>query len=474
MFLWHKYATSPLYQTKIALRNSQGDVFTWQQLYSLIKQQALLFQQQGVKTGTGVALCGKNSFSLLLAYLAAIQSGARVLGINPSFPIDKIQQIMACYQCDFIFNTTSSQFENSKNLTALSITENQQYTDFEPETEANIDLHTVATLTLTSGSSGLPKAVAHSVQGHLDNALGVCELTQFSAQKSWLLSLPLFHVSGQGIIWRWLAMGAELHLPQEDFYFSVSQASHCSLVPTQLQRLLDYWQQHPQLPRYTQHILLGGAQIPTALTDKLALYGVKSYSGYGMTEMGSTVCAKLSDGKHGVGQPLAGREVRLVFDEIWLRGAGLALGYWQQGELHSLLNEQGWFATKDKGIWQDNELRILGRLDNMFISGGENIQPEEIEQIIGQNEKVEQVFVLPVDDAEFGQRPIAMIKFCDVFSQPAVDELKLWLTDKLEKFKQPVAYFPLILQTQGNIKISRHQIKAELEQLLGKEYEDQK
>ncbi|ACA31992.1 o-succinylbenzoate--CoA ligase [Histophilus somni] len=468
MFLWHKYALTPLFQSKIALRNSQGEVFTWQQLCSLINRQSLLFQQQGVKAGSGVLLCGKNDFSLLLAYLATIQLGARVLGVNPSFPADKIQHIAECYQCDFIFNRTAFLFKNMQNLTALSVSDCTQYVDVLPETEVKMDLQAVATLTLTSGSSGLPKAVVHSLQGHLDNAIGVCELTQFSAKNSWLLSLPLFHVSGQGIIWRWLVSGAELHLPQEDFYFSVSQASHCSLVPTQLQRLFDYWQQNPTLPRYTQHILLGGTQIPTQLTEKLAQYSIKSYTGYGMTEMASTVCAKLSDGKRGVGLPLAGREVRLVCDEIWVRGAGLALGYWQQGKICSLLNEQGWFATKDKGIWQDNELHILGRLDNMFISGGENIQPEEIEQIIGQNETVAQVFVLPIDDVEFGQRPVAMIKFHDVFSEQAVHELHIWLADKLEKFKQPIQYFPLLLQSQGNIKISRHQLKSELTRLLGK------
>ncbi|EJS91394.1 O-succinylbenzoic acid--CoA ligase, partial [Pasteurella multocida subsp. multocida str. Anand1_cattle] len=77
-------------------------------------------------------------------------------------------------------------------------------------------------------------------------------------------------------------------------------------VPTQLQRLLSYWQENTILDSLlkTQHILLGGAQIPTALTAQLAKWGVQSYSGYGMTEMASTVFAKRSDDKMGVGQPL--------------------------------------------------------------------------------------------------------------------------------------------------------------------------
>ena len=71
------------------------------------------------------------------------------------------------------------------------------------------------TLTLTSGSSGKPKAVVHTVADHLANAKGVCELMAFSHTDSWLLSLPLFHVSGQGIVWRWLLQGATLQICED-------------------------------------------------------------------------------------------------------------------------------------------------------------------------------------------------------------------------------------------------------------------
>lgn len=87
--------------------------------------------------------------------------------------------------------------------------------------------------------------------------------------------------------------------------------------------------------------MLGSTQIPTQLTEKLAQYSIKLHRLRYDRNPTATVCAKLSDGKRGVGQPLAGREVRLVCDEIWVRGAGLALGYWQQGKICSLLNGQG-------------------------------------------------------------------------------------------------------------------------------------
>ena len=185
-------------------------------------------------------------------------------------------------------------------------------------------------------------------------------------------------------------------------------------------------------------------------------YGIETYSGYGMTEMASTVFAKQSDEKQGVGQPLLGREYRLVDDEVWLKGAGLAMGYWKERQIVPLTNSKDWLQTKDKGILQAGELVIIGRLDNMFISGGENIQPEEIEQVMLKNAMVKQVFVLPKADHEFGYRPVAIVALNEPFNQSAVEKLTEFLQDKLARFKQPIAYYELPVDlSAGAIKISR-------------------
>lgn len=355
------------------------------------------------------------------------------------------------------------------NATALYFVERSEKT-LQSAVTIECDLLRPATMTLTSGSTGKPKAVVHNLKAHLDNAKGVCTLMHFSKQNSWLLSLPMFHVSGQGIIWRWLYKAAQLHLPTEDFYFSVMQSSHVSLVPTQLQRLLSYLQQHRNNTFNTKGVLLGGMQISVELTEAARKLNIETYSGYGMTEMASTIFAKKSDDKCGVGQPLLGREFRLEGNEIWVRGAGLAMGYWQNSEIVPLTNQQGWLQTKDLGIWQNNELIVQGRLDNMFISGGENIQPEQIEKVLKQSDDVVDAFVLPIDDKEFGQRPVAMVKFKDNFSQSAVENLQDFLQNRIERFKQPVAYFPLDTEKcqQDNVKISRAFLKKELKFLLGK------
>ncbi|OOF43671.1 o-succinylbenzoate--CoA ligase [Rodentibacter rarus] len=442
-FPWQAFANDPQYCEKIALRSSQGDVFTWEEVGQKINQTVVFLQTRGITSESAVAFCGKNSESILFLYLATIQIGAKILGLNPAFPQEKIYALCDEYGIDGCFFD-----EDLVDIPAGSSSAPLSYQD--------VDFLRPATMTLTSGSSGLPKAVVHHIQAHLDNARGVCQLMHFNAQQSWLLSLPLYHVSGQGIVWRWLLCGAELHFPQADFFASLLQASHVSLVPTQLQRLLDYLTQHPQVSFKTKHILLGGAHTPVELTQVVRQYGITAYSGYGMTEMASTVFAKPSDNSPGVGQPLLGRDFQLVNEEIWLKGAGLALGYWKNGEMIPLTNAQGWLQTKDKGVWQNNELVIVGRLDNMFISGGENIQPEEIERVILQSHLVKQVWVLPKADREFGARPVAIVEFYEHFTESAVEKLRVFLQAHLARFKHPIAYYPLPLGIrQGAIKISR-------------------
>lgn len=440
-FPWQVFANDAEFSQKIALRSSQGDLFTWAQLAQKINQMAAFLERQGITPKSAVAFCGKNSEAILFLYLATIQIGAKILGLNPAFPKEKIDELCREYAIDLCLY--------DEELLSIPINESQnQY--------PSADFLRPATMTLTSGSSGFPKAVVHNVQAHLENAHGVCDLMQFNASQSWLLSLPLYHVSGQGIVWRWLFCGAELHFPQEDFYASLLQSTHASLVPTQLQRLLDYLANHPNINRKTRHILLGGAHIPVALTQAIQQYGMTSYSGYGMTEMASTIFAKKSDEYAGVGHPLLGREFKLLNDEILLKGVGLAMGYWKDHRIHSLVDEEGWLHTKDKGCWLNDELCVIGRLDNMFISGGENIQPEEIEKVILGFPLVEQIFIVPKKDVEFGQRPVAIIKWKDTASVSAVEELKDFLQSRLARFKQPVAYYELPTNlAQGAIKISR-------------------
>lgn len=464
---WLDFAQRCDYRHRFALRNSQGEAISWQELAQQIENIASELAEQGVHAGVGVALWGKNTQTLLLTYLGALHLGARVMVVNPAFTLEKAKSVFIQNQMAFVYLEKDLAYMGKvlAKIGAFKLLEDLDTTGSSKICDKAFSQG--LTMTLTSGSTALPKAVVHRVTAHLDNAVGVCELISFTSADAYLLSLPLYHVSGQGILWRWLSQGGELHLPQSDFYASVCLASHCSFVPTQALRFLAYLEAHPDLPCKTAHILLGGSNIPVSLTQALEKQGIQSYCGYGMTEMASTIFAKKANESIGVGQILPNRAYRLIDGEIYVKGAGLALGYWLDNQLIPLTDEQGFFATKDTGVWSNGELVITGRRDNQFISGGENIQPEEIERIIETHPQVQQAVVLPLVDPEFGQRPVAMVAFYPSFSKDLVADLKVFLLDKLEKFKHPIAYYPLDnIQAQSGIKLSRSALQIKLQQLI--------
>lgn len=315
------------------------------------------------------------------------------------------------------------------------------------------DVAELASIIFTSGSTGTPKAVAHSHQQHLASAAGLLDAFQFNAQDTWLLSLPMYHVSGLAIVYRWLYAGACLKVGRGDLLSDIDNVTHASLVATQLSRLLESGQ-----ALSLTHVLLGGSHIPLALSQQAAQRGIETWLGYGMTEAASTVTAKRIDAHYSAGKVLGGRKVELRDGRIFVGGDTLASGYFHQGSLKPIKDADGWFDSKDLGIWNElQELVIKGRADNQFISGGENIHCEEIEQALNSHPQVQLALVVPIEDAEFGARPIAFVQ-----TSVSIEQLDFatWLAPRLVKFKHPMQYFylPEGLHS-GGIKVSRKELK---------------
>lgn len=445
---WQQWAR--LRATQPALYAASGSI-NWQQLAERVNGLAMGFRQQGVQPGQGVLLKSKNSESALLAYLALLQCGARLLPLNPQLPESQIGRLLAQLNLDFALCLDSRAVDYPLVALKLQPASGCLYHQWDGES--------LATLTLTSGSSGLPKAVAHSFYAHLASARGVVELMSFSASDSWLLSLPLYHVSGQGILWRWLLTGATLRVPhQQPLSQALAGCSFASLVPTQLWRLL----QQETVTTGLKAVLLGGATIPAELTERAEAAGIHCWCGYGMTETASTFAAKRADGRAGVGLPLGNGQIKLVDGEVWLRSPALACGYWRSGELLPLTDAQGWLHTRDAGRWHGGELQLQGRLDNLFFSGGEGIQPEQIERVLLSHPAISQAYIIPVEDAEYGQRPVALLERDRQVSLISITE---WAAEQLAKFQLPFQWYDLPgYLSEGGIKLPRSQLIQWLKQ----------
>ena len=434
---------------KPALRLND-DALSWQQLCERVDRLATGFHRQGLSEGAGVMLLAHNHPQTLLAWLALLQCGARILPVNPQLPRPLLDVLLPQMTLRFALLLDGA-FDGLSRL-ALDDQPGEHAAPWQPER--------LASMTLTSGSTGLPKAAVHTCAAHLASAAGVLSLMPYGDDDDWLLSLPLFHVSGQGILWRWLQAGARLTVRvKQPLEQALQGCTHASLVPTQLWRLLN-----GECRIALKAVLLGGAEIPVELTARAREQGIRTFCGYGLTEFASTVCAKEADGAPDVGSALPGRDVQVVNGEVWIRAQSMAAGYWRDGALLPLVNEQGWFATRDRGEWHDGRLTILGRMDNLFFSGGEGIQPEALERVIATHPQVSQAFVVPLDDAEYGQRPVAVVE-----CEPGTDITLLpeWVQGRLARFEQPVHWLALPSELKnGGIKISRQALKQWVNALL--------
>ncbi|WP_249977907.1 AMP-binding protein [Vreelandella olivaria] len=402
---------------------------------SLVQQLA----REGFVPGDRLMVPAKGALHSLLLAWACLRAGIIFCPLNPAFPVAQ-QQALAKRLLVARVCQPESGLRYSSDLTPITL-------DFWAEADVGeppvLDGSQRCNTIFTSGSSGTPKAVLHRVANHLASARGSASFIPVDHESGWLLSLPLFHIGGYAIPFRVFLAGGRVILDDAPHSLSdrLSQQSitHLSLVPTQLWRLLRAGF-HPQRSQLRE-LLLGGAAIPAPLVAEMTHLGLTPKVSYGLSEMSSQVCTGVPSAPGVVGRPLPGREVRVVEGEIQLRGETLFCGYLDNGALDPAVNDEGWFATRDKGHFNaDGELVVEGRLDNRFISGGENIQPESIEQRLVNYPGVAQALVVPVPHPEWGERPVAFIdKQADSVTTQA---LEAWVREALPGFMVPNAWLP--------------------------------
>ncbi len=338
------------------------------------------------------------------------------------------------YPCPITIDALSFFFavlRKKASIFPLNPTFPQGYVDHPPK----IPFQEPAVVVLTSGSTSTPKKALISLKSLIENAKRVIPALNLQPQDHWKLSLPLHHVSGIGILLRSVIAGACLVLDEDP-----SKITHISMVPTQLYRnQISY----PNL----KALLLGGAPLPSSIAS------LPIYRTYGLTEMGSAVTINEVT--------LPDQKIKLAPDgEILVKGPSCFEGYLNEDGIDRPFDTQGWFHTKDLGEITLQGLEIIGRKDFQFISGGENIQPEEIEKELRLFPSIEEAVVVAQEDAEFGQIPIAFIQS----NSPSIEEkeIQLFLLNRLPKFKIPKKIIKLSQIPRIGFKINRKELQNNL------------
>ncbi|MEZ8315865.1 o-succinylbenzoate--CoA ligase [Vibrio splendidus] len=464
--LWVQWAQQNPHQTALVTTHH---AYTWQQVSVLVSEYQQQLSHQGLSEGDVLTIVGKNQSEVIPAYLAALNLGVICAFTMPQPHLRLKQKIDALYQENqqsYLWLLDSSGLErsdaaelNTQLVAFPCLSEVKVDSDGLPLAileESSFNPQNLASIVFTSGSTGNPKAVAHTLEQHLCSAVGLLEVFRYQQGDTWLLSLPMYHVSGLAIVHRWLAAGGCIKIGTGQLETDIEECSHASLVATQLHRLL----KSKQALTLT-HVLLGGSHIPEALGLEAQQMGIETWLGYGMTEAASTVTAKPVDSSNTAGFVLNHRQLKIEEQRIFIGGDTLASGYYHQGKLTPLVDKNGWFDSKDLGEWVGEQVSIIGRADNQFISGGENIHCEEIERALNQLSEVNQAFIVPIEDDEFGFRPVAIVDCADL---PTKEWFAEQLNGRLERFKFPVEYYRMPEQEQQGIKVSRAGLASWLSQ----------
>lgn len=246
----------------------------------------------------------------------------------------------------------------------------------------------------TSGSTGVPKRVLLSRSAVLASV--AASARRLGGSGRWSLVLPSSYVAGVQVIVRSLVAG---RAPVLDGW---GDATFTSLVPTQLRRMLESREDVAAL-RDLQAVLLGGGPIAPALRAEAEAAGITIVATYGASE---TAGGCVYDGV-----PLDGVGLALATDgRIRLGGPTIFSGYQDDPELTAQTLVDGWYLTSDAGrLDEDGLLQVLGRLDDMVISGGVNVPTPAVAALLRDRAEVREVEVLGVDDPEWGQRVVAFL-----------------------------------------------------------------
>jgi len=332
----------------------------------------------------------------------------------------------------------------------------------------------ITILMYTAGTTGRPKGVPLTHNGFVSYVLGNVEPANPETEERNLLSVPLYHVAGiQAMLaavygGRTMVMMRQFDVKEWLETVQKEQATRAMLIPTMLKMIID----DPDFNKYDltslKVITYGAAPMPLEVIKKAIerIPGANFINAFGQTETASTITTlgpedhiiegteeerekKLKRLTSSIGKPLPDVEVNIVDEEgkplpalevgeILARGPRVMTGYWHDQEKTSqVITKDGWLRTGDKG-WRDEDgyIYLAGRSDDMIIRGGENISPEEVENVLYSHPRIEEAAVIGVPDPEWGQQPRAIValKKGETASQ---EEIMEYCRSRLAGFKRP-------------------------------------
>jgi malonyl-CoA/methylmalonyl-CoA synthetase len=417
------------------------------QLEERTRQVAGRLAGAGLSGGDRLLLSAHSSSQLVIAYIAALRLGLVVVPVNTAYRQREVAHVVTDAK------PAAALVDDNERAGWVSATSGEEPVvifgpdvDLPPSPAPPLDLAMAedpALMVYTSGTTGVPKGAPLTHGNLLASAEGVRLAWRWNEDDRLILALPLFHMHGLGVgVNGTLTAGGSVVLRKSftpDDVLDAAAVHRGTLlfgVPTMYTRLAAS-DRVDELGRL-RLCVSGSAPLPADLFAQIAeRSGQAILERYGMTETGMNL-SNPYDGERRpgtVGFPLPGVSARLDTgtDEIMLQGPNVFGGYWNRPDANAESFEEGWFHSGDVGALDDDGyFRIVGRRKELIISGGYNVYPREVEDVLRGHPSVIDAAVVGRPHAEWGEQVVAFVE-----GSGRADELLAYASERLAPYKRP-------------------------------------
>jgi len=435
---------------------------TFGELEACSNQLAHWLSAHGVARGDRVAFCLPNRMAVITLWLACVKLGVIVVPINVLYRAREIAHLVADAQPVAIVTSAdrTGDVPPGTMLWDVETIEREVRTFPTHRTAFVAAADTPAALVYTSGTTGTAKGAILTQGNFAANALTLVTAWGITSRDRYLAALPLFHVHGLGNgVQCWLVSGCHMKLVERFeqtralSWFESYQPTLFFGVPTMYVRLLQITPERARaIGEQMRLFVSGSAPLPAHVLNAFAeRFGHVILERYGMTEtlmnVSNPLVGERRAGTVGLALPTLSVEIRrddgtLLPDgtpgEIWVSGPNVCAGYWQRPDATAVAFVNHWFRTGDIGVRNtDGYITLQGRRSDLIISGGFNIYPREIEELLTCFPGICEVAVAGRPDAVRGEVPVAFFVSDEALDAAALDG---YLRAHLASFKMPREY----------------------------------
>jgi len=432
---------------------------TYHELKQRVFSTAESLKNQNISSGERVGILCQNNPDFVLNVLALWQISAVPVPINIRLTNFEIEEQLNSASCSklLIENEFSEKIKSLKVNKIIFPSIKTKNSTFTPRED--FELNDPAVIIFTSGSTSKSKGVILSFESLYNSAINGNHLLRYTISDRWLASLPFYHVGGFSIITRAILFVIPLVIPDslsvQDLVQVLNkwQPTFISLVSTQLKKIIDEGMA-PNLE--LKNCLLGGGFADHKLLTKASDIGWPINIVYGSSETSSFVTALLKDEiifkPNSVGRAVPTNKISISdnlgnelkpfeIGEITIQSNALMAGYLDKNETDKVI-KNGFYHTDDIGyVDEEGYLFLEGRKNHLISSGGENINPIEIEDVLVRHPSIKEAAVYPLKDELWGEIVSASIVLSDESINLSFDEIKIFLKEKLPDFKIPKKIF---------------------------------